>query len=338
MKAIASWTWQRRVWVLTAALAGVFIIANVPYASAFRNVKEGEKAHPFKLSTVDGGTVEYAAPPESGVVLAFVKQGQETSEAVVKDLGKLSADVGAKTQVLAVLINPADGDAKAWVAKMGVKYPILIDTDMTVYGLYGVSVTPQTAIIAPDGVMKKETGGHTSAYLGDVEASLREALGIAAPEDLSVVVAENLPPERKKAIRELEKAKLLIKRKMKSKAIPQIKLAIESDPKYLEPHVVLGEILIDEGGDENIAEAEKHFKSAGEISPEDNKVKVGLARLKALKGDYDGAVADLEASAKMTPRSEYIYYYLGLMHEKAGKMDKAAAAYRTAFEKLQRDE
>lgn len=342
MKAIATWTWSRRVWVLAAALAGVFVIAGVPHASAFRNVKEGDKPPAFKLKTVSGETIEYSAPPEVPIVLAFIRQGHDKSEGILKDLAKLKPDVGEKTVVLGVVINPTEGDPAAWVAKIGVtesdRLHVMIDGDGAIYGQYGVVVAPQTATITPEGVLKHEFSGYTSSFKGDVEASLREILGIAPLEEASAAVPENLPAERKKAMREMEKAQMLIKRKMKSKAIPQVKIAVESDDTYLEGHILLGELLLDEGGDANLAEAEKQFKRGAELDPANAHVKVGLARLKAAKGDYDGAVADIEAAAKINPRSDKLYFYLGILHEKAGKFDKAAAAYKTAYEKLQRED
>jgi Flp pilus assembly protein TadD len=62
--------------------------------------------------------------------------------------------------------------------------------------------------------------------------------------------------------------------------------------------------------------------------------KVGLARVKAKRGQYEEAAADLEKTAMISPDSGMMYYYLGMMHEAAGKMDKAALAYRKAIEKI----
>ena len=44
--------------------------------------------------------------------------------------------------------------------------------------------------------------------------------------------------------------------------------------------------------------------------------------------------AELEKAALVSPKSEMLYYYIGIMHEDAGQFEKAVAAYRKALEKL----
>lgn len=310
------------------------VLLNSAWAEAFRHLSEGDVVPGFKLQTVGGQDVEFAAPPEVAVVLSFVRMGQEKSEAVMRELAKLDPAIAEKTQVLTLITNPGEGDPVEWVKTLGVQYPVLLDKGEEVYSKYGVMVAPQTAIIAPDGKLKGEIGGHTADFKPALEEKLREVLGMPKLEDKSAAVEKDQPPERKKAMRELAKAQVLLKRKMKTKAIPQLKESIASDDKYVEPKLLLAELLLDEGGPENLAEAEAQVNKAVEVEPNNTGAKIGLARVKAAKGDYEGAVATLEEAAKITPKPAKIYYFLGRMHQDAGKMDKAAEAYRHSAEKL----
>jgi tetratricopeptide (TPR) repeat protein len=310
------------------------VLCSSAWAQAFRHLNEGDVAPGFKLKTVSGQEVEYAAPPEVAVVLSFVRMGQEKSEAVMRELARLDPKVLEKSQVLALVTNPQEGDVAAWVKNLGVTFPVLVDQNEEVYSKYGVMVAPQTAIMAPDGKLRGEVGGHTADFKSSVEDKLRELLGMEKVEDKSAAVAKDLPLERKKAMRELQDAKVKVKRKMKAKAIPQAKEAVASDDTYVEAHVFYANLLLDEGGPENLAEAEKQLNRAAELEPANAAVKPGLARIKASKGDYDGAVAMLEEAAKISPKAAHLYYYLGRIHQEAGKLDKAAEAYRLASEKL----
>lgn len=320
--------------MIVAIMAFAFMLANSAFAQAFRHLSEGDVVPGFKLQTVAGESVDYAAPTDVAIVLTFVKMGQEKSDAVMRELAKLDKAVGEKTQVLALVINPQDGNVAAWVKGLGVEFPVLLDKNEEVYAKYGVMVSPQTALISQDGKLKGEVGGHTAEFKREIETKLREILGMPALEDKSAAVAKDLPEERKKAIRELQKAHVLVKRKMKSKAIPQVKMATEADDTFIDAHIMLVELLLDEGGEKNIAEAEKHVTRITQIDPANSMGKVGVARITAKKGDVDGAVGMLEKAAKIIPKSGKVYYYLGIILQEAGKLDKAVEAYRTAAEKL----
>lgn len=319
--------------VLTLTVMGC-VLCGSAWAQAFRHLNEGDVAPGFKLKTFQGQDVEYAAPPEVVVVLSFVRMGQDKSEAVMRELARLDPKVAEKVQLLALVTNPNEGDVAAWVKNLGITFPVLLDQNEEVYAKYGVMVAPQTAIMSADGKLAGEIGGHTADFKASMEEKLREMLGMEKVEDKSVAVAKDLPPERKKAMRELQDAKVKVKRKMKAKALPQAKEAVASDDTYVDAKVFYANLLLDEGGAENLAEAEKLLTRATELEPNSAAIKPGLARVKAAKGDYEGAVKLLEEAAKINPKAGHLYYYLGRIHQDAGKMDKAAEAYRMAAEKL----
>lgn len=323
--------------LITATAMGC-ILCSSAWAQAFRNLHDGDVAPGFKLKTVSGQEVEYAAPPEVVIILSFVRIGQDKSEAVMRDLARIDPKLLEKAQVLALITNPKDGDPVAWVKNLGVTFPVLLDQDEEVYARFGVMVAPQTALLTPDGKLHGELGGHTAGFKEAMEDMLRGVLGIEKPVDQSVAVAKDLPPERRKAMRELQDAKVKVKRKMKAKALPQAKEATASDDTFVEAHVFYANLLLDEGGAENIAEAEKHLNRAAQLDSANSSVKPGLARVKASKGDYAGAVTMLEEAAKISPKSAHLYYYLGRIHQDAGKQDKAAEAYKIACEKFLENE
>lgn len=319
--------------VLLAALTLVAVFLQVSSALAFRNVANGSKAPDFTLKSTSGADVSLGASSGKAVVVIFVRQGQEKSARALGALGKIDPTLAEKAAVLAVVINPDDGDAGKWAAQAEAKYPILLDGNGRVYGLYGGVVAPSTGVVGPDGQFVAEVGGYTASYKDEVEALLRRALG--AEEKASGAPPEPVAKteERKVAERHLEQARALLKRKMKEKALISARDAVKADKGWPEAYEVLGTALLD-NSDQNAEEAKRNFERALDLAPRSVEAKAGLGRVKSIQGDYPGAVSALEEAARLNPRAERVYYQLGLAHERAKQYEKAVEAYRKALERL----
>jgi tetratricopeptide (TPR) repeat protein len=163
------------------------------------------------------------------------------------------------------------------------------------------------------------------------------ALGLAtaAEERTKIEVASGpaTTEERKEAERHLGKARILVKRKMKEKAVAAAENAVSADPSYVDAQVFLGTLLLDLS-DENADKAQAYFEKALKLAPRNVDAKVGVARVKSLQGDTDGAVSILEDAVRLNPKPEKIYYELGLVHERAQQYQEAVEAYRKALERL----
>lgn len=320
-------------WAYLLLACAIILTFECAEAQAFRNVKAGDKTPSFKAAAAEGGgSVEYAPPTEEVIILTFIRQGQDKSNDIVRDLARLDPALKGKVQILAIVVNPKDGDAAAWAKGLGADFPILVDDNEKNYGMFGIVVAPETAVIAPDGTLKNSYSGYTSSLKISIEEDAKKILGIAVDEKADKGADVNISPERKKAMRELQQARMQIKRKQKSKAIPMVKKAIEADKTYVEAYLLLGDLTLEENGSAD--EAEGAFKKVLEIDAKNPMGKVGLARVRAKKGGYEEASAELEKIAMVSPEGGKMYYYLGQMHENAGKMDKAAVAYRKALEKI----
>lgn len=304
---------------------------------AFQAVQTGSKIPTFTLTGIDGGQVSVSAGGEQVIVLAFVRQGQEKSTDALAELQKLSADHPDQVAVVAVVVNPGEGDAAAWARGAGAGYPVLLDTDGAVYGLYGVRVMPSTGVAKADGTLVGTDDGFTRGFRDEIEHLIQVALGNAqAGEAADTASAEPAKSEaRKLAERDLEKAKLLVKRKMSDKAVGSAEAAVAADGEYVAARVFLGELLLESGGEDG-AKAQAHFEKALELEPKNLEAKVGMARVKALAGDTASAIALLEQAVLLNPKPERVYYELGRIHESSGDFQQAVEAYRKALERLLR--
>ncbi len=328
---------SKAVRVAAAVLAGaVLVVGGVDRSFAFRAVKEGSPAPALSLPSVGGDTVDLASFKGRAVVVAFVRQGQGKSLEAVKALSRIAGAFGDRVAVVAVLVNPDAGDPAAWAREAQLPFPVLVDADRTAYARYGVVVVPSTGVLDPAGGLVGEVSGYTHGYRDSVDRLVRAALGEPAVEaGAGKAATPAKAPERKAAERQFQKARLLVKRKMTDKAVPAARAAVEADDTYAEAHALLGSLLL-EVSDENADEAASHFRRALELDPKSTEAKVGLARVRSLQGDYDGAVAELEKAVRLTPRPERLYYELGRIHERAGQYERAVEAYRKALEKLLR--
>ncbi len=75
-------------------------------------------------------------------------------------------------------VNVDDDVAKAAevAAKLGVTFPVLLDTDKTVSKLYDLSTMPSTVLIDRDGKVRYVHRGYLSGYEDNYEKQIRELL------------------------------------------------------------------------------------------------------------------------------------------------------------------
>ncbi len=304
-------------------------------AGAFRKVSPGDPAPDFTAPTVDGQTVSLGTLKGKAVVLSFLRLGQEKSVKAARALQEVAAAFPERVRVVAVVVNPEEGDPKAWVGGLGIAYPVAVDLRRDVYGTYGVLVAPSTGVIDPEGRFVGEIGGYTSAFRDELTRLVRRALGEEVQEARVQTPGEEKRPERKLAERHLQKARVLLKRRMKKKALEAAREAVEADPSYGEAHELLGTLLLDMSED-NAGEAEAQFRKALEANPRSTGAQVGLARVLSIRGEHEKAVEALEKAARLSPRPERIYYEIGRVYERAGDYEKAVGAYRKALERLLR--
>ena len=83
---------------------------------------------------------------------------------------------GAGFMLFGVNVDEDKDKAAEVVAKLGVTFPILLDTEKTVSKLYDVSTMPSTMIIDRDGKVRYVHRGYLAGYENDYEKQIRELL------------------------------------------------------------------------------------------------------------------------------------------------------------------
>ncbi|TAN63478.1 MAG: TlpA family protein disulfide reductase [Magnetospirillum sp.] len=132
----------------------------------------GNAPPPFKLVTLDGGAVDYPMATAGKVVVVrfwatwcpFCKDEMK----MIQTVWSQSRDKGF--EVLAVNAGQDKGDITAFVAKLGVTYPVLLDPGSKITRQYGVTGLPMTLFIGRDGKVAGRILGETD------EATFRHKL------------------------------------------------------------------------------------------------------------------------------------------------------------------
>ncbi len=78
--------------------------------------------------------------------------------------------------LLGVNVDDDVGNAVVLAQKLGVKFPVLLDTDKKVSRLYQLSSMPSTVLIDRDGLVRHVHRGYQSGYENTYEKIIRELL------------------------------------------------------------------------------------------------------------------------------------------------------------------
>ena len=99
-------------------------------------------------------------------------------------------------------------------------------------------------------------------------------------------------------------------------------------------HLLLG-ILLREAGDQ--AGAEKEYREAERVNPNNGQVLLEMARVLITSGDLAGAMARLKKAAELTPSAPAVHYQLGTLYRRMGQNDDAER-HLNLFRQLQAEQ
>jgi len=157
---------------LLLALALVLGIA----ADASAIVSSGS-APDFTLRTMDGPNLRLQEQRGRVVLVNFWATWCGPCREEMPQLNRLYEKYRASGfTLLAVNVDDDARNAAAVAAKLGLKFPVLLDTDKKVSKLYDLSTMPSTVIIDRDGRVRYVHRGYQTGYEDTYEKQLRELL------------------------------------------------------------------------------------------------------------------------------------------------------------------
>jgi peroxiredoxin len=146
-------------------LAAAIVLAALMAGCGERPVlNRGDRAPPFALQSVAGATVRFPADPGTPTVVRFWADWCPYCYQEMRDLGPTAARLAPRGLVV-VAVNAGQERAKvdAFVAKLGIAYPVLVDESGATARAFGVSALPTTFFVAADGRIHNKLVGEADA-------------------------------------------------------------------------------------------------------------------------------------------------------------------------------
>jgi peroxiredoxin len=314
-----------------------FFFIGVCLAVALRGLKPGDKIPDFQIRTVDGKQITLSNQKGKILVLAFWKRSQDFSEKVLTDLERIyKAYRDRGVTVLAINADKAsDPEIKIIETTQNLNYPLASDTELKVYGRFGVIVIPTTLVLGPEGGLAYYRSIHTKDFYDQVRGHVRVLLGEITPAQLE----RELNPRkikvesqaRKKANLHLAMARMLMtENSLKHKAREELEKAVQADPTLREAHILLARLYLK---DNEVSKAGAELEEAFKLDPGSKDDRLLQGRAYASRGQDSKALSVLEGLINNDPEPpSEAYFQIGKIYEKQKKNSQAQGAYRKALE------
>jgi tetratricopeptide (TPR) repeat protein len=317
----------------------LFIIgSHLSLAIAIGHHKQGDRVPNLAIRTVDGKEISLDEQKGKITVLAFWKQDDEKSSKMLTDLSRISQEFQNK-DVTFLAIN-GDKASDKQIREMALaKEPTCLfvsDPDLTTYSTLGILVLPTTLIVGPDGKLAFIQDLYSRNFYTQTRAYVRFLLGEITQAQLNAELdpgtSVKLSPARIKAERYVNLGRVLLDIKEKAKAREALKKAVEADPSFPEPHLLLAGLCLE---DKELRGAGAELEQALILcpSPREGKLLQGLTY--AGQGEDGRAIAVLQELVENNPQPPpEAYYEMGKIYEKQKKISEALEAYQTALKLL----
>lgn len=322
-------------------LAGLFLFfcgAGMASSFPFRAISPGDPVPALSFSKIGGGpSVDLNSLKGSPVAIVFWGADIETKrERSLKTLrameeimpfleqrGVRVLPVNAQEDPMEVMLEVADS--------LGAGMPMYMDENGRAYSVLGIFVVPSILLVDREGKVAAGLG-----YSHDFRERVQGEIEIMLGEKTREQVERELRPEmkeksagEKQAGRHLNMAMVMVKRGQMESAINELKKALEIDPGLAEAHGRLGCLYLEQG---RMEEAKAALDKSYAIDPDSIPANICDARIRAMEGEVEEAVGDLQALLFRNARNPELHFALGELYEKQGKFPEAAGAYRKAFE------
>ena len=337
--------------------------------AAFKNVDLGQPPPPFTMKSLAGeekSSTDLLAGQVT--VLLFWATWSPRSLEVLEDLEQLSRELGTgQFQVVAInaehqKITKADEDVIGKkVKESGSSARVLLDDGLVAFNAYGTMALPSILVVDKAGKITFTMAGYPTTLRADLPRAIRVALGLVTEEEAEVV-EEYVPKNH--ALMYYNMGKRLYDKGQEEKAEGQLLQALERDPDFIRPHLLLGIYYKKSGrneealkefervkeldprdneagyqtaaitlGAKKYAEAETLFRELNTEYPEKEEFALGLALAHKYQGKEDDYGKVLASAADLYPAEARYYYELGGVAEGAADLQEAASLYRRALEK-----
>ncbi|UCF01282.1 MAG: redoxin domain-containing protein [Deltaproteobacteria bacterium] len=317
----------------------LFIIgSHLSFAFALRHLKTGDSVPNFAIRTIDGNHISLDERKKKITVLVFWKQNDDKSCNMLTDLSRINEEFQGKGVTFLAINGDRASDRQIRELALSKKLTCLFagDPDLTTYSRLGIVVLPTTLIIGPDGKLAFIQDLYSRNFFTQTIAYIRFLLGEITQAQLDAELdpgrSVKVSPARIKADRYVNLGRLLLDIKEKEKAREALEKAVEADPTFPEPHLLLAGICLE---DKEVRKAGTELEQALKLNPcpKEGRLLQGLTY--AGQGEDALAIAVLQELVENNPEPPpEAYYEIGKIYEKQKKTSEALAAYGMALKLL----
>ncbi len=331
------------------SLVGIILLTQVSVA-AFKNVSVGATAPNVILKDLDGNEVslEKVYAKNEVVLLVFWATWSPRSIRELKELQELSDKYNEKNiEIIAVNVENEDisdediAKIKNVVEENGVKYKVVLDNGLSTFTNYGVVAIPSTAIINSNGELIKDYASYATFAFADITDNVEYALGIKEPpEELTLTEKVKKYKPIKKALLRYGMGKKLIARGMADKSIREFKNAIEIDPKFDMPYVLLGDVYYSKAkSQKSKSKKANYLKLANEtylkainMNPDNLPALSGIALVLIDEKNTAEAEEHLNKALEIEPNFTPAISAMGILLKNTNEKDKAIESFNLSLE------
>ena len=156
---------------------GLSVALALAATAAVPAITPASLAPDFTLHTMDGPNLRLKEQRGRVVMVNFWATWCGPCRQEMPQLNKLYEKYRASGFVLlGVNVDDDTRNAADVAAKLGLKFPVLLDTDKTVSRQYDLATMPSTVLIDRDGKVRYVHRGYVSGYEDDYEKQIRELL------------------------------------------------------------------------------------------------------------------------------------------------------------------
>lgn len=165
--------WKQTAWVLMVLMAAG---CSMPGSVGSSSAKNGSgTASPFTLQDSQGGAVslEDALKKNKAVLLNFWATWCPPCREEIPDLIRLQNEYGKSGfTVLGINVGESAAKVSGFVNKMGINYPVLLDSEQSVATQYGIVGIPTSYLVSSDGKILGEYHAATAELFSEVKKAL----------------------------------------------------------------------------------------------------------------------------------------------------------------------
>ena len=328
---------MRKATVLS--LITLFVIgSHLSLALALGHHKQGDRVPNLTIRTIDGNQISLDGQKGNIIVLAFWKQDDDKSSNMLTDLSRISQEFQDKDVTFLAINGDKASERQIGEMALAKKNTCLFasDPDLTAYSSLGILVLPTTLIVGPDGKLAFIQDLYSRNFYTQTRAYVRFLLGEITQEQLNAELdpgtSVKVSSARIKAERYVNLGRVLLDIKEKAKAREALKKAVEADPSFPEPHLLLAGLCLE---DEELRGAGAELEQALRLCPSPREEKLLQGLTYAGQGEDGLAMAVLQELVENNPEPPpEAYYEIGKIYEKQKKTSEALAAYRMALQLL----